>query len=96
MISGFKEVSRNEEGMKKRKKNKQMMKDDGDGVKGTGELNHLQSNSERQRQHRPQIQGESSAARYARERESCPGGVKVFDKLNFLVDETEAAGIVEN
>lgn len=73
-----------------------MMKDDGDGVKGTGELNHLQSNSERQGQHRPQIQGESSAARYARERESCPGGVKVFDKLNFLVDETEAAGIVEN
>lgn len=70
MISGFKEVSRKEEGMKKRKKNKQMMKDDRDGVNGTGELNQLQSDSERQGQHRPQIQGESSVARCARERES--------------------------
>lgn len=70
MMSGFKEVSRKEEGMKKRKKNKQMMKDDRDGVKGTGELNQLQSDSERQGQHRPQIQGESSVARCARERES--------------------------
>lgn len=40
MISGFKEVSSNKKGMKKRKKNEQVMKDDGDGVKGTGELNH--------------------------------------------------------
>lgn len=70
MISGFKEVSRKEEGMRKRKKNKQMMKDDRDGVKGTGELNQLQSDSERQGQHRPQIQGESSVACCARERES--------------------------
>lgn len=40
MISGFKEVSRNWEGMTNKKKNEHTMKEDRKGGKGTGELGH--------------------------------------------------------
>lgn len=66
MISGFKEVSRNKEGMKKKKnKNEQMMKKDGRWSQGNWRVESL-TDSERQRREKLHIQGESTAAHYAR------------------------------